>query len=36
MTIQASITAIKNKRTELNSIFTFKKADKEQISNAIK
>ena len=31
-----SIIAIKNKCTELNSTFTFKKANKEQISIAIK
>ena len=31
-----SIIAIENKRTELNSIFTFKKVDQEQISTAIK
>ena len=31
-----SILAIKNKCTELNSTFTFKKIDKEQISTAVK
>ena len=32
----SSILAIKNKCTELNSNFTYKKVDKEQISTAIK